>query len=291
MKFIYLILLIILNLIPLYGVFFWGWQSFDLIFLYWLENLVIGFFTLIRFVVRPYSHPFELFFPLFLAPFFVFHYGMFCYVHGSFVISLFGSDVLGEISKMNIPDVILPVVEMRHLLLPAGALFLYQLIDYCRDTIERGLGSDNIKELMIAPYRRIIVLHITIIASGFALAALKEPIIGLVILIILKICFDIYFWQRDEKQAVTQNQAIEDKEFVIDDNIKAKIDEMIDNPTIVINGQEKRFDTYEEFQASSYYGMMKALVRMTGGAKKWKMVEQYVQQRLEEKVINHKETG
>ena len=44
--------LIALNALPLYGVVAWGWQSFDLIFLYWLENLIIGAFTLLRMLVE-----------------------------------------------------------------------------------------------------------------------------------------------------------------------------------------------------------------------------------------------
>ena len=284
MNSIYLILLILLNSVPLYGVFYLDWQSFDLIFLYWLENLIIGGFTLVRFVIRPYSHPIEFIFPLLLAPFFAFHYGMFCYVHGSFVIHLFGSDILGELSKTGIPEIIMPVLELRHLLWPAAALFAYQLIDYIRDSVERGLGSDNVMQLMTAPYRRIIVLHITIIASGFALIALNEPVTGLVILVVLKTAFDIYHWLKDEEKVSTEILAT--KELVIDGQIKAKIDQMIDNPKVTINGDEIHFSSYEEFQASKYYGMMQALIRFMGGGKQWKTVEKYIEQRLTEKNIN-----
>ena len=38
---------IALNLIPVIGVLFWGWSAFALIFLYWLENLVVGVRTLL----------------------------------------------------------------------------------------------------------------------------------------------------------------------------------------------------------------------------------------------------
>jgi len=50
----------------------------------------------------------------------------------------------------------------------------------------RGNGSDGIKDLMVAPYRRIIVLHLAIIASGFVLSAMNEPLAGLLILIVFK---------------------------------------------------------------------------------------------------------
>ncbi|MGD9385412.1 MAG: DUF6498-containing protein, partial [Thioalkalispiraceae bacterium] len=63
---VFLALLVLLNTIPVYGVFQWGWKSFDLIFLYWLENLIIGGFMILRMLVRPYAHAVELAMPIFL---------------------------------------------------------------------------------------------------------------------------------------------------------------------------------------------------------------------------------
>ena len=88
---LFISLLILLNAVPIYGVFHWDWKSFDLIFLYWLENLIIGMIMILRILARRYSHPVELAMPFFIAPFFSFHFGMFCYVHGTFVVSLFGT--------------------------------------------------------------------------------------------------------------------------------------------------------------------------------------------------------
>ncbi len=199
-KTIFIIALISMNAVPLFGVLFWQWQSFDLIFLYWLENIIIGIFTLIRFIIRPYAHPVEAIFPLFFAPFFAIHYGMFCYAHGSFLIHMFGKDILGDLVNMGIVDLILPIIEQRYLIWAVAALFLYQLIDWIRDNHLHGLGSDGIKDLMTAPYRRIIVLHITIIGTGFLLSVLQEPVAGLVLMIVLKTGFDIYNWQKDENR-------------------------------------------------------------------------------------------
>ncbi len=40
--------LVLVNLIPLLGAIFLGWNAFDVIFLYWLENIVVGFYTVIK---------------------------------------------------------------------------------------------------------------------------------------------------------------------------------------------------------------------------------------------------
>ena len=113
-------------------------------------------------------------------------------------------------------ELIIPLVESRHLFWPAIALFIYQLLDWLRDTLERGLASDGLKEMMVSSYRRIIVLHITILASGFILTAMDEPLAGLLILIVLKTAFDIYHWNKDERVAQTNT----DKQ--INNNIKQK---------------------------------------------------------------------
>jgi hypothetical protein len=40
--------LILANVIPLVGALAWGWSVFEIVVTYWAENLLIGFFTLIR---------------------------------------------------------------------------------------------------------------------------------------------------------------------------------------------------------------------------------------------------
>ena len=270
-------LLVLLNAVPVHGVLYWGWHSFDLIFLYWLENLIIGLFTVLRFLVRRYQHPIEFIFPAILAPFFALHYGMFCFGHGSFIISLFGRTLPNGLSELGIPEIILPVIESRHLFWPVMALFCYQVLDWVRDTVERGLGSNNIKDLMIAPYRRIIVLHITIIASGFALGALNEPLMGLFILIFFKTGFDIYHWRKDEQNALKARQP------VIDDRIKKKIDTFLENPKIIINGKELHFTSFGELKTSKHYAFLQAILRMIGGSKQLNMIEAYIEQRLNER--------
>ena len=273
----FLTLLIFFNAIPIYGVFNWEWSSFDIIFLYWCENIIIGFFMILRIVVRPYHHKVELSLPLFMAPFFTIHYGMFCYGHGTFLFSLFGAEALGELAKMPIPDVILPVIESRQLFWPLAALFSYQLLDWVRDTLERGLGSDSIKDLTTAPYKRIVVLHITILASGFALASLDHPTIGLLLLILFKTAFDIYHWNKDEKKSDQQ------KTLVLNDAAKKKIDDLIENPKITINGKTTHFDSFKDLQASKYYGLMKGLLSVTGGKNGLKRAEEYIEARIKEK--------
>ena len=60
---------------------------------------------------------------------------------------------------------------------------LLQAIDWGKDIRRHGLGSDGVLTLMFKPYRRIVVLHVAILASGFLLAALNSPVAGLLMLV------------------------------------------------------------------------------------------------------------
>jgi len=275
---VFIFILILLNAVPVYGVFNWGWQSFDLIFLYWLENIIIGIFMIFRIILRHYNHAVELAMPLFMAPFFTVHYGLFCYGHGTFVIGLFGKALTGgELAGMDIPEIIIPLIETRHLFWPVVALFVYQLIDWLRDTKERGFGSDSIKDLTTAPYRRIIILHISIIASGFAMNALNEPLAGLLLLIAFKTAFDIYHWDKDEKNIKDPKAA------VISEKVKKNINAFLDKPAITVNGKEIVYKNFDELKASSHYRMMKGLASMIVGGDKLKEMETYIEEQAKQR--------
>ena len=83
------------NLVPLAGVLFWGWSVFALIALFWMENVIIGVFFVLRMLCADPRDPALWAGKLFMVPFFCFHYGMFTAIHGVFVFSMFGGKSYG----------------------------------------------------------------------------------------------------------------------------------------------------------------------------------------------------
>lgn len=187
----FLLLTIVLNALPLYGVFVLGWRSFDLVFLYWLENLMIGMFVILRILIRPYKSLPDLLIRLFTCAFFTLHYGLFCTVHGLFVFDIFADNDTSLHGLFAVYQHIWPVLQHSWLLAAALALAGLQLAGWVRDSQLSGFGQDNIGKLALSPYLRIIILHLTIIGAGLALLALDEPVTGLIMLIVLKTVFDI----------------------------------------------------------------------------------------------------
>ncbi len=45
-------LLVVSNLIPLVGVFAWDWDVTAILILYWSENLILGFLTIVKMIVN-----------------------------------------------------------------------------------------------------------------------------------------------------------------------------------------------------------------------------------------------
>ncbi|MCB1844147.1 MAG: hypothetical protein KDI09_14385, partial [Halioglobus sp.] len=77
-----LLVLVLVNLLPVLGVLLFGWDVGALVILYWSENLVLGFYTLVKMLlVAPLKG-------LGSGLFFSIHYGGFCAVHGLFIVVL-----------------------------------------------------------------------------------------------------------------------------------------------------------------------------------------------------------
>lgn len=188
-----LIVLFAANLYPLYGVLERGWDVFELLFLFWAENVVIGLFNILKMLANRPRDPGTNIAKLFFVPFFTFHYGMFTFVHGIFVIALFAPKALnlqvnGLADYIWHSDALLAngVSTAIALLFISHAVSFY--VDYIRsDDFERtDLGT-----WMSEPYGRVVVLHLGLIGGGFLLAALEQPTAGLIVLVFLKIGMDV----------------------------------------------------------------------------------------------------
>jgi hypothetical protein len=183
---------IALNLIPLIGVAFWGWSAFALIFLYWLENVVIGVRTLISMaisgIVAREMNPWGV---LFFCAFFTVHYGIFCFGHGSFVVGMFGDHALGGASLDLVATARMLFETLPGLRYGLASIVLWQILILILAIVRGDLAKTDPLSLMGAPYPRIIILHITIIFGAFLLLALDEPVAGLVVMALVKTAFDV----------------------------------------------------------------------------------------------------
>jgi hypothetical protein len=192
--------LVLANLAPLVGVLFLDWDVGSLVMLYWFENLVIGGYTILKMLLKAQGRE------RFLVLFFTLHYGGFCAIHGFFVLQLtrFAGENWGHAAAVTWPGP-LAIVQMavnlaqqvlatvpREFLLACLALVLSHGVSFALIYLgQREYAHTTMKELMNAPYRRIAVLHLAILAGGFLVASLGSPLGLLAALVALKIGMDI----------------------------------------------------------------------------------------------------
>lgn len=183
--------LILANFVPIYGVLLLGWEAFPVILLFWFENVVIGFYNVLKILFARPDDIGRWVGKVFMVPFFTFHYGMFCFVHGIFVVALFGG---GTTEGLNNPGLgmFVEVLAGAGVAWGAVALFLSHGFSFAWNYVRSGeYRRATMENLMKQPYARVVVLHMVIIASGFLVLALGVPAIGLVLLVLLKVGVDL----------------------------------------------------------------------------------------------------
>lgn len=191
--------LVLANLAPAVGVLFFGWDARYLLLLYWLENLVIGGWTLLRMLsaggyrVLPQ------------AAFFSFHYSFFCAGHGMFIIELIGGEV-DDSAEDGFP-LMLPLNMLRGEFawiaqeMPAllGIPLLAFIISHGVSTVyHHFIGREDARrdadDIMFDPYKRIVLLHIAILLGAMAILATGAETVApaLLLLVALKTGIDIH---------------------------------------------------------------------------------------------------
>lgn len=182
--------LVLANAFPLVAVLFLHWTVFAVILLYWCENVVIGVFNVLRMLAAYPAQPAVWIGKVFLIPFFCVHYGMFTFVHGIFVVTLFGGPQWRNAGMS--PAVLIDAVRRTGLGWAVAALAASHAFSFLHNYIGGGEYKNvNPIQLMTQPYVRVVVLHITILAAGFLVLALGAPLPGLLLLIVLKTAVDL----------------------------------------------------------------------------------------------------
>jgi hypothetical protein len=174
------------NAVPLLGVIFLHWTVYSILLLYWSENVVVGAFNILRMAVAEPRAIAANASKLFFIPFFTVHYGMFTFVHGMFVLALFGPG-----GPAMSPAALLAAVQDAGI----GYGVLAIALSHGFSFVHNYLGSGEFKRtspsaLMAQPYARVVVLHLTILVGGLLAKAAGAPVAALVVLIALKTGID-----------------------------------------------------------------------------------------------------
>lgn len=179
--------LLVANLVPLAGVLALNWNVTPIMVFYWTENLVIGFYNVLK-MRRAQGSIAGSNTTLNGRPvmdkdrgamilFFIMHYGAFTLLHGIFVMVMFGARFRGAFSELGPALVFLAVSHG---------------ISYRRNFIGRGeFQRVSFVRLFWQPYQRVIVMHLTILLGGAWAQTKGSPVYALLVLVTLKTVIDL----------------------------------------------------------------------------------------------------
>ncbi len=185
------IVMMLANLVPVFGVLFWHWQVFPLMFLFWSENVIIGVINVLKMLTADPDAGVMWVAKLFMIPFFFFHYGMFTMVHGIFVVALFGGGMKAAAGFPNL-ETYWRLIRENDLGWAILGLALSRIVSFVTNYLWRGeYKRASLQLLMGQPYGRVVVMHVAILGGGFLMLALHSPTLGLLLLVALKIALDL----------------------------------------------------------------------------------------------------
>lgn len=200
------------NCIPLIGVLLFGWVVFDIVILYWFENVVIGVLNVVKILTAMPGKTLDAGetsgdaptpgaqmgqtvasfhgIKLFLIPFFTFHYGLFCTVHGVFICALLQGD---NHSGLDSPmAAVIAMMAQPWFAVAVVGLIASQVISLVRNYYISGKYEQSHPFILLfTPYGRIVILHLAILLSAFLTLVLGSPIWMLVLLVVGKTVMDI----------------------------------------------------------------------------------------------------
>ncbi|MEM6821909.1 MAG: DUF6498-containing protein [Verrucomicrobiota bacterium] len=209
--------LILANTIPLVGCFFWDWDAKLIVLYFWIENLIIGGYNVLKMLFLPSATSRDRKRKIFMTVFFLIHYSGFCAAHGLFLSEFALQATPGEssLSEERMGQAVLwgplvflgliyqLVIQIVPFLPGASFLGIIALV------ISHGVSWINhywikneratlkLRQLMVQPYRRIVLLHIVIILGSLPIVALGSPMPLLVLLVLGKTVLDAILHRRE----------------------------------------------------------------------------------------------
>lgn len=207
------IALLAVNIIPLFGVLFFDWDTFLIAILYCSENVIIIFYTALKIaflgVLQPSGRhgsktPSRI--NLFLSeiPFFLAKYCAFAFFHFVIILSLFNKSdrFLYDWQEWKLANL---QPEMKTAFM---ALFISHGISFVHNfLLKREFASVHVSFLMKAPDKRVGLMHAAVLIGVIFSSFLGSPAPFVVMIIILKTFIDLVLHLSTHKKIQIKNEA------------------------------------------------------------------------------------
>jgi hypothetical protein len=224
-----IIILILVNLLPIFGVVVLHWKVSDVVMLYVFETFVVGVFNVFKMIFAGKSEEMPGCMKFFLVPFFIVHYNGFVGIQGFFIVSFVLVPELNNVTlaeglnnqnyTVSAQDYLVDVLQFKSFLSVAYlSIVLSHLYSFIKNYLHEGEYKKVVlPELMFQPYKRIFVQQFLVIFGTFLLMLLGgDNRVFVVLLVVLKIFFDFRghslerLSYQQNTQGIENNQDAED---------------------------------------------------------------------------------
>jgi len=203
-------ILIVANLLPVFGVLFLKWDVFSIVALYWIENLVIGFYNILMIILaaplKTKNKPVKIFDLLI----FIIHYGAYTGAQGFFILFVVkGLNGIEAASLMGTawPAFLAPIQSIYNVDLYMWKILPFQikltvlalLVSHGVSFIQHYLVGREYKKatsvnLMFRPYSMVLMMQMVVL-FGFFLFTLSSmasysPAALAIVLVLVKTIID-----------------------------------------------------------------------------------------------------
>lgn len=193
------VVLVLMNLIPAYGVIFEGWSAFHVVFIYVAETIVIGLLNIFKMAFastidsgsKPKSPIVLLGFKFFIITFFLIHYFIFVTVQYTFLLAFFKAHDF--IDLLDIPLSFWEIMSANNfeIGISVASIFGSHLYSFLYNYIgNKEYERIELPVLMFQPYTRIFIQQFVVIVGFILMTVFNTPTVFVLILVFLKIIVD-----------------------------------------------------------------------------------------------------
>lgn len=193
-------IIILANLLPVYGVWFMGWSAVEVFIVYAMETLILGILTVFKLLIATLARGTDTWYNkgvqstvsgLFFIVFFIMHYGIFTLVQTSIFAGVSGITPSGKSPEyffFHFWEFINQDIGIMLLIF----MLSYLLRDLLPFLIRKEYLHAPMLMLMFQPYGRIIIQQFTVILGSMFLT-FKLGAVFVLVFALVKIIAEVYF--------------------------------------------------------------------------------------------------
>lgn len=200
-------IIVLINLIPVWGVLFQEWSAYNILFVFWLQTLVIGIVNILKIIIYYKKSSKNIFWALlfFLVPFIIIMPFLYFFVYfflNSDIISIFVSpDKSLVVNDYKIFSDFISIFKNNMSVL--SILFVDEIYRFFmvfigekeyqerQDLSDSVSSNDRVNDPTFEPFGRVIVLGILTVIGFLPTLATDSTLPALILLVLGKIIFDI----------------------------------------------------------------------------------------------------